>query len=193
MNSTVNVHFDLFKENYEKLAGRVYRASDPDQAVKVVSGICLESKIGKVVMAPLFDGLAGKLQKQFTSSKTPVVAVDDTSAVPIPHQINEAELGISVAEFGIAETGAIIEVTTDDAYRLMSSLPRVHIAFLKAAQIINSIYDAAPLLRSIYQRRPQHCNVTFISGPSRTGDIEMKLFLGVHGPKESHVIVCDWK
>lgn len=192
MNSTANEHFDLFKENYERLAGRVYRASDPQQAVKTVSEISIESKITKVAVAPLFDVLEESLRKRFRRCKLPVVAIDKNSTAPIPHQINEADLGITAAGFGIAETGTIVEVTTDDSLRLMSSLPRVHIAFLKASQIINSIYDAAPLLRSIYKRHPQHCNVTFISGPSRTGDIEMKLFLGVHGPRESHVIVCDF-
>ena len=191
MNSASD-HFHLFKERYEKLAGRVYFVADPQQAVSTIHEIISASSVTKAIWAPLFDGLEEKLQKHFGRSKFPAVTIETNSAVAIPHQINEADLGISVAEFGIAETGTIVEVTTDDVHRLISSLPRVHIAFLKASQIINSIYDAAPLLRSIYQRRTTHCNITFISGPSRTGDIEMKLFLGVHGPQEAHVIVCDF-
>ncbi|HEX9654747.1 MAG TPA: lactate utilization protein [bacterium] len=192
MNSAANAQFHLFKDRYEKLAGQVYFASNQLQAVKAVSAITLESKITRVVLTPLFAGLDDRLSKHFTRSRLPVVALDNTGAMPVPHQINEADLGITAAEFGIAETGTIVEVTTDDAHRLISSLPRVHIAFLKASQIIDSINDAAPLLRSVYRRHHRHCNITFISGPSRTADIEMKLFLGVHGPQESHVIVCDF-
>ena len=84
------------------------------------------------------------------------------------------------------------DLTEMDSHRLVSSLPRVHIAFVPASEIIHNPDEAAPRLRTIWQKHGENCNVTFISGPSRTGDIEMKLVLGVHGPQESHVIVCNW-
>jgi len=99
---------------------------------------------------------------------------------------------LSPAIFAIAFTGAIVEVSTNDAGRLVSSLPRVHVALLPAAQIVPALEDAAPRLRQIYRDHRQHCNITFISGPSRTADIEMRLFLGVHGPQAAYVVLCDF-
>lgn len=181
----------LFKTQYEKLAGKVYFATSAEQAIAFVDEIVAKSHAAKAVIAPLPENLETKLRERFRSKHFPVIEIQPQAGA-IPHQINEADLGVSAAEFAIAETGTIVEVTTDDAHRLTSSLPRVHIAFLHAAQIIHSIDEAGPRLRAIYQRHKKHCNITFISGPSRTADIEMKLFLGVHGPQESHVIVFDF-
>ena len=51
--------------------------------------------------------------------------------------------------------------------------------------------DAAPRLRALFQENPRNCVVSFISGPSRTGDIEMILTLGVHGPETAHAIIVE--
>ncbi len=190
MTSTQSENFNRFKQHYEKLAGKVYFAANSNEAVQCVTQIMSISKLTKAVLAPLLPELEADLINQLRDLNFPILKVQ-LNRPPIQHQINEADLGISAAEFAIAETGAIVEVTTDDALRLISSLPRVHIAFLKASQILPRLKDAASLLRDIFHSHPQNCTITFISGPSRTADIEMKLFLGVHGPRESHVIVLN--
>ncbi|NOH01683.1 MAG: LUD domain-containing protein [Chloroflexi bacterium] len=64
---------------------------------------------------------------------------------------------------------------------LGSLLPEIHIAVLKSTDILPSLPDAMPLVKGK--------NAVFITGPSRTADIEMTLSIGVHGPKEIHVFV----
>jgi L-lactate dehydrogenase complex protein LldG len=187
----MNATTELFKTQYEKLAGKVHFAASLKAAAEIVEKIATDSAANKAVFGPLSDDLEKRLHAKFRANGFPVVAID-TAKNAIADQINQADLGISAVQFGIAETGTIVEVAENDSDRLISSLPRVHIAFLQAAQIISSIVEAAPLLREIYQRHDKYCNITFISGPSRTADIEMKLFLGVHGPQESHVILCDF-
>src|SRR5207248_351183 len=103
--------------------------------------------------------------------------------------IDRAQVGISAPDFAIAETGSIVEITTDDSMRLVSTLPAVHIAVLPANKILASLSEAAIHIRDAFERNHGNCVVTFISGPSRSGDIEMKLTLGVHGPKASHVVI----
>jgi len=105
--------------------------------------------------------------------------------------INEAEVGISEVAFGIAQTGTVVEATRDDATRLISSLPAVHVCFLNQKDLLLSLHEASSRLQAIYQDPKDRVSVTFISGPSRSGDIEMKITLGVHGPAESHVIVLS--
>jgi L-lactate dehydrogenase complex protein LldG len=192
MKVKITEKYYQFKSNYEKLAGKVYLAEKPSQAVKFVEHILSSTPVSKAVVAPIFDDLENKLLKFFKRVKFPTVTIK-SEGTPIAHQINEADVGITTAEFAIAFTGTIVEVTTEDTHRLVSSLPRVHIAFLDCSQIVDSLEEAAPRLGKIYRKHRANCAVTFISGPSRTADIEMKLFLGVHGPQESHVIVCNWK
>ena len=185
-------NLQLFQKQYEKLAGKVYLANNAKQAVQFIDAIFAGAKVTKVVTAPLPEDISRQLEKFFQKTNIPAVELDLKNP-DIQNQISKAEVGISAAEFAIAAMGAMVEVTTEDSYRLVSSLPRVHIAFLKASEIIDDLDDAAPRLRNIYNRHKSNCNITFISGPSRTADIEMKLFLGVHGPQESHVIICDWQ
>jgi L-lactate dehydrogenase complex protein LldG len=94
-----------------------------------------------------------------------------------------------MAAFAIAETGTLVEFTTNDATRLVSTLPRVHIGVCRADAIVETLKDAAVLMRDFYTENPKGAVVTFISGPSRTGDIEMRLTLGVHGPEVAHAVV----
>ncbi|MFQ5825082.1 MAG: lactate utilization protein C [bacterium] len=192
MNSKISKNYNLFKSRYEELAGKVYLAAKPTESAKIVKQILSNTNVSKGVVAPIFKDIEYELKKLFKRVKFPTITINSNDT-PVAKQINEADVGISTAEFAIAYTGTIVEVTTDDTHRLVSSLPKVHIAFLDASQIVNSLEEAVPRLRDIYQRHSQNCMVTFISGPSRTADIEMKLFLGVHGPQESHVIVCDWE
>ncbi|MFQ5706071.1 MAG: lactate utilization protein C [bacterium] len=185
-------HYSLFKQNYEKLAGCVYLAESLDQAVEHVGDIISSSECSTAVLAPLPENLETKVQRRLSRMNVGTVAIDD-HLPGIAHAINQADVGISTAAFAIAFTGTIVEVTTEDSHRLVSTLPRVHIAFVPAAHIVPSLAETAPRIREIHKQHPRYCNLTFISGPSRTADIEMKLFLGVHGPRESHVIVCAWE
>ncbi len=191
MSSPNSENVQLFKQQYEKLAGKVYLAGHAKEAVQFVDEIFVATSVIKAVIAPLPDDISNKLNKFLKKIKFPTVELD-LKNVDIQNQISEADVGVSAVEFAIASMGAMVEVTSEDSYRLVSSLPRVHIAFLKSSEIIGPLDDAAPRLRKIYNRHKNNCNITFISGPSRTADIEMKLFLGVHGPQESHVIICEW-
>jgi len=182
----------LFKQQYEALAGRVYSASSPAAAVTFIKDIFATSSVSKPVAAILPATLDDAITSFFNNSGIVPIPIDLHNQ-PLQHEIGKADVGLSACDFGIASTGTVVEVTTDDAHRLGSSLPRVHIAFLPAKEIVRTLEDSIPRLRRIYRDNPKSCNITFISGPSRTADIEMKLFLGVHGPQESHVIVCDWE
>jgi L-lactate dehydrogenase complex protein LldG len=107
----------------------------------------------------------------------------------LPARIDRAQAGITGAAYAIAQSGTLVEVATDDAVRLVSSLPRLHIGIVRESDILPHFEDAAGRLRELFAANEAGCAVTFISGPSRTGDIELKLTLGVHGPETAHAIV----
>ncbi len=87
---------------------------------------------------------------------------------------------------GIAATGTLVVQPSVDEPRLMSLVPPLHIALLKASQIYDNLYQAQQAWP-----RPMPSNLLLISGPSKTADIEQVLAYGAHGPKDLIVLILD--
>ena len=104
------------------------------------------------------------------------------TAVPDP----AIRVAVTKAICGLADTGSILEADGEGDPLHASLLPEVHIAVLRASDILPSLSDAITLP----QVRESKAAVV-ITGPSRTADIEMTLTIGVHGPKELHVFVVQ--
>ena len=186
--------YQLFKERYEDQAGEVRLARNVDEVGSAIRQIVSESETKKAILAPISPEIDSQVLRLLAAASIAALVLGDEGApngTALAKEISQADVGISSVSFGIAFTGTIVEITTEDLHRLVSSLPKIHIALLRASDIVANLDDAASRLRAMYQQHPTNCNITFISGPSRTADIEMKLFLGVHGPQESHVIVLD--
>jgi len=103
-----------------------------------------------------------------------------------PNDIFSYDVGISTVQAAIAETGTLVLVSADERHRLVSLVPPVHIAIVDASRICETLGEALTLLRN---GRELSRAVTFITGPSRTADIELTLTVGVHGPQELYVII----
>jgi L-lactate utilization protein LutC len=104
-----------------------------------------------------------------------------------------ADVGISNVEHLVAETGSVVVTTGPDEPRSLSLLPPVHIAIADRGQLVADLFDLFDLFSPVdcAAKRLPSC-MTFITGPSKTGDIELRLVTGVHGPGEVHVIICAW-
>ena len=102
-----------------------------------------------------------------------------------------AGLGITGADYAVAETGSVILLPRRGISRLVSLLPPVHIALVRPQDVIESLDDLFLLRRLEYHRHGGEMGsyLNFITGPSRTGDIEQTLVVGVHGPKEVHMVL----
>ena len=96
-------------------------------------------------------------------------------------------VGITGCFCAIAETGTLLQLSAPDRPASTSLLPDTHIAIVPAARIVNGMEEAWALLRSEQGALPRAAN--FISGPSRTADIEQTLVLGAHGPYRVHIIL----
>jgi L-lactate dehydrogenase complex protein LldG len=96
-------------------------------------------------------------------------------------------LGITGAFCAVAETGTLMLLSGEQTYPSASLLPETHIAIVAANRIVAHMEDAFALLRAERGELPRATN--FISGPSRTGDIEQTIVLGAHGPYRVHVII----
>jgi L-lactate dehydrogenase complex protein LldG len=105
-----------------------------------------------------------------------------------------ADIGLSGADYAIAETGTLALSALPGQMRGVSLLPPVHVAVVRPSQIVASMADCLAMLqdegREDLQERLTSC-ISFITGPSRTGDIELSLTVGVHGPGELHLVILD--
>lgn len=182
-----------FAQKYESLAGVAHHVRTLAEAAGVAAAVVQAAGAQTVALAGLPKELQSALEKRLEVNvlKPPYEAASPRVSILIPNAIDAADLGITAAAFAIADAGALVEVATDDVVRLVSTLPRIHICFLPADQVVATLEQAAPRLEEIFAANPKHCVATLISGPSRTGDIEMKLTLGVHGPEEAHAVLVE--
>ncbi|MBS1145296.1 MAG: hypothetical protein H6R14_2702 [Proteobacteria bacterium] len=101
--------------------------------------------------------------------------------------VNADKTGISGCFCAIAETGTLMLLSGPDSPATVSLLPETHIALVDVSRIVGTMEDAFGLLRTEHGSLPRAVN--FISGPSRTGDIEQTIVLGAHGPCRVHLIL----
>jgi L-lactate dehydrogenase complex protein LldG len=122
---------------------------------------------------------------------TPALAGLDWHAAGIEAQARLARgedlVGITGAFAGIAETGTLMLLSGTHTPATVSLLPETHIAVVDKARIVATLEDAWDRLRAEYGKLPRAVN--FISGPSRTADIEQTVTLGAHGPYRVLIIV----
>ncbi|WP_144108830.1 lactate utilization protein C [Paraburkholderia sp. BCC1886] len=96
-------------------------------------------------------------------------------------------VGLTGCFCATAETGSLVLLSGPQTYASAGLLPETHIAIVPASRIVSGHEEAFALIRSERGELPRAVN--FVSGPSRTGDIEQTIVLGAHGPYRVHVIV----
>ena len=156
----------LFKENVESVAGHCVITTD----------------------------VANALRQIITDLRAERVAVSDApglaefGVVPSTSEVFDFDVGITNAQAAIAETGTLVLDSSCERNRLVSVVPPVHIAIVAASRIYATLADVLAMLQRDKEVSPA---ITFITGPSRTADIELTLTIGVHGPKELYVIIDE--
>ena len=103
--------------------------------------------------------------------------------------IESDKLGITGSFCAIAETGTLLLMTHPTTPNKTSLLPDTHVAIVKTSRVVVGMEDAWNLARNELKELPRACS--FISGPSRTADIEQTLVIGAHGPYRVHIILVD--
>jgi L-lactate utilization protein LutC len=99
-----------------------------------------------------------------------------------------ADIGISSVDYALAETGSMVMIASPEQARLVSLLPPVHVAVFPKSKILVGLDELFTLLPKPAERTS---SMVFITGPSRTADIEQILVRGVHGPREVHVVIVE--
>ncbi len=141
----------------------------------------------RAIIAPTLDAASPALRQHLTTRGVALAEV--TPDRPTGASVGVA-VGISAAAHGVAETGTMI-VADGLADRLVRMLAPKHILVVQMADILPSLDEAGERLRALTAAGPDTPGryVSFITGPSRTADIEMSLTVGAHGPAELHIAI----
>jgi L-lactate dehydrogenase complex protein LldG len=115
----------------------------------------------------------------------------DWRAAGVEIEVREARdtdpVGITGAFCAIAETGTLMTLSGRDTPAAVSLLPETHVAVVRTSRIVRGMEEAWQLMRDELGAPPRAVN--FISGPSRTADIEQTVTIGAHGPYRVHIIL----
>jgi len=167
-----------FRQRLEEVGGVVREVPTREAALDAVREIV--TQLGARDVAASDGPLVAALRIQLGSE----VAVFD--GWRDRERLLACDLGISGVQGAIAETGTLVLDSALERNRLVSLVPPVHVALVERSQIVATLGDALAACRRA-GRTP--AALTFITGPSRTADIELTLVVGVHGPKELYVLI----
>jgi L-lactate dehydrogenase complex protein LldG len=136
---------------------------------------------------PAAERLAGAGLDVFEASPE---RAGDAEGAARHERLAAAGLGLTTADLAVAETGSVVLASGIGKGRAVSLLPPCHVAVLGADRLIATLDEAGVLLEAWHADGTPGAgaNVVFVTGPSRTADIELTLTRGVHGPREVHVV-----
>jgi L-lactate dehydrogenase complex protein LldG len=183
-----------FEETLIGIGGEVIRVASPDVLSKAISTWISEVEARNIV-AWHHEDLKNVLQldQRSDTEKQPtgpqVTFWDEqTDSQQLTDAAEQADVGFTVAEYGLSETGTIVLYNRGNCGRLVSLLPTVCATVLSAQNIIPRLTQ---LLPEIDRNVADHSCINLITGPSRSADIEMDLSIGVHGPGQLVVFLIE--
>jgi len=173
----IEAQIQSFCERIEALAGKTYRAASADDARDYVSGV-VAGRSAVASNAPIL--------RECGITSLPGVQAGITDSDELRNICSTAACGISGADYGLADTGTLVMLSSRQEARLISLLPPVYVALIDRERLLTGLDE---LLSLLPRPAEQTSSMVLITGPSRTADIEQILVRGVHGPGEIHVVV----
>ncbi|HXV19809.1 MAG TPA: lactate utilization protein [Desulfuromonadales bacterium] len=171
---------EKFVEVARKVGAQVTTVSTAEEAMAYIR----DRVQGPVVLPPFASGIRLELGKRLREAGCEVGEQELRQVAPL------ADAGVTGANFALADTGSVVLESTDEAIRLATTLPERHFVLLDPAKVLADGFAAVPYLRRFREKSPRHF-LAYITGPSRTADIERVLTIGVHGPKELHILLME--
>jgi L-lactate dehydrogenase complex protein LldG len=176
-----------------RLEARPHQAADAEEALEIIGGLLAERGARQILAWGLpqigLPGLDALLAERGVALLDANVRGDGRKERL--QALEPASICISGVACAIAESGTLVLRHGPGRPRLASLLAPTHIAVVRTEQLVRGLGEALARLRAEHGAAlfDATSNLTFVTGPSRTGDIEMTLALGIHGPPELHVIL----
>jgi L-lactate dehydrogenase complex protein LldG len=177
-------HFETFKARAEGVSAEVHRFMGREEALAFILEFLKEAGVSEARDCSAVWAPGAFLEETW---KADVLAQVPGITFRITREGSAASrVGISQMDWAIAGTGTLVQDATAVETRLVSTLPPIHVALLGTDRILE---DMGGVLEHL---RPEQLNyISFITGPSRTADIERVLTIGVHGPERLIIVVVD--
>ena len=174
---------DRMKEKAGLVQAVVSTVSGMDEVLRRAVDITLEQG-GKTIAAPGLD--PENLKRLGDLCKAAGLTV---LPPPFRPHLSGIHTALTGADWAIAETGTLVLDSGSEDLRIATMLSETHLAFLPASRIVP---DAAALSARLIEKMKSGAGyLSFITGPSRTADIERVLAIGVHGPQELHILMME--
>lgn len=173
----------ILAENLGKLRAVLVRVEDNAAAAAYVAGLAREKDWQRVAWHahPVVEAALAEVPCS-------TYRVDDPAHPFDKSMLETCDAGITACERIVAQTGSILVASSTSGGRALSILPHVHVVVATVDQVVPTLADALASVREHHAGRLPSM-LSFITGPSRTGDIERILVLGAHGPKELFLIL----
>jgi L-lactate dehydrogenase complex protein LldG len=172
-----------FKTELERVGGSVFLEQGSAAAMARLKALLEEWKPKRTLTWAKEEFKSWDLDWLFALPETSAWTAGAAQDAAYKERVLSADLGISCADFGIADTGSLLVSAGPGRPRAFSLAPSAHLALLKARQLVpdmGAALETFPIPPSA---------LTFITGPSRTSDIENDSTIGVHGPASLTVII----
>jgi len=193
---------DRLEEEARRSGWKVARVASSEAACGYVADLAREKGARLVACSADATLRALPLEETLTSAgvAVEVVALDSGEAGPdkeskrsaFRRRLMEADIGVTGVDYAVAETGTCVILPRKGVSRLVSLLPPVHVAVVQAGQVLETVEEVLALRRlEFIQKGDMGSYMSLITGPSSTADIEQTLVVGVHGPKEVHMVLVE--
>ena len=186
---------DLFRREFDRVGGVFHRAADLAEVPRVILEVAREEGATAVVTwdpaalgVDLRPGLVAEGLAVAVAASDPA---DEAARRRHREESARAQIGVTGADLVLAETGTVILLSGRGRPRSTSLLPDTHVAVFDRSRLVESLAQVGILLEALHvdpARSMSGAMINFITGPSRTADIELTLTRGVHGPKHVHAI-----
>lgn len=178
----LNLLYERFQTKLQAVAGECYRAKTLKDAEELVAKIVKEKGIESVAMVDSSIAKAMNLREKLSAQGVTVYTDRYQEITPT------VGAGITEMKWAIAELGTMVQYAEDVNERLCSSFTPIHIALVQTSTLLPNIMTA---LATVHKEPRIPGFVGFITGPSRTSDIERVLTIGVHGPEQLIAVFVD--
>lgn len=195
-DATQDELLEILKEHCKKIHTKIF-TTDLKGLPEVVNDVVAEYGGGPVVTwkDERFSkwGLNSLMKEKWPSEKIDVFEWDYKLGEENVHKAENANVGITISEITLAESGTVVLFSDKDKGRTVSFLPATSIMLIPKSTLVPRATQAAVKMREIYQETGHVAScINFISGPSNSADIELNLVVGVHGPiKATYIVIND--
>jgi len=205
---TKDAQYDQFVEKAELVSAIITEISSEDEAIKYVLDLCdkkeacqllasgceadlsdkaealCDTKQKKIIAAP---GLKKDLYKTL-ATKSKKAGFDCIDSGMRDH-LAGVDIGFTFADYGIADTGTLMIDCPSEELRLATMVSEFHVCVLPKSKIRANTYAVEKMMLTRMNKKPNY--MAYVTGASRTADIERVLTMGVHGPLELHILVLE--